>query len=321
MSSEAGSEAVSPEESSDDEPSPERSRTPVETAKPPPSAQKETALQTATPRAESSMLPRVATIVPPPVVEPQAPAPMKRAPSEVHAPDYFTQRQKPEPAHKESRSEHTSPTHTHHHRHEHSKHSAVTRPPSTHSIRADVSLRPHPLIRGHSYGQGVALGGPVKPTPLAPLTFTSGSPVAQMSTSPPGLSTSPTSVRTAYGPQSSPTRRTSVSSAQSAATLPVTPPQMPNKVPDRSRTLSTMSNSSFAALSSLAHLPAASSRPPTPQQYTSQFPHADPHHHLESMHPLLPPPYLCTHLTVLATRSPIREAFDRVARAKQSTRA
>ncbi|KAF5370768.1 hypothetical protein D9758_002128 [Tetrapyrgos nigripes] len=33
-------------------------------------------------------------------------------------------------------------------------------------------------------------------------------------------------------------------------------------------------------------------------------------------HPLLPPPYLSTHLTVLSHRTPIREAYDRVLRAK-----
>ncbi|KAF7979884.1 hypothetical protein HWV62_40669 [Athelia sp. TMB] len=320
VSSEAGSEAVSPadSESDDDEHSPERSRTPVEVAKPAPPVRKDTSFQVATPRAES-VLSRVATLLPPVAAEVQAPAPLKRAPSEVHTRDFHQHRQHPEPpARRESRSEHTSPTQAHH-RHEHSKHSSVTRPPSMHSIRTEVPLRPHPLIRGQSYGQGVALGPPAKPTPLAPLTVTSGSQAAQISSSPPGPSTSPTSIRTAHGPQASPTRPTSIGSAQSAATLPVSP-QIPNKVPDRVRTMSTMSNSSFAALASLAHLPTQSSRPPTPQQYTSQFPPTDSHHHIESMHPLLPPPYLNVHLTVLATRSPIREAFDRVVRAKQSVR-
>lgn len=320
VSSEAGSAAVSEDESTDDEPSPERSRTPVEVLKPVHSTQKlqDTAFQAATPRAEST-LSRVATMLPQIAVEPQAPAPLKRAPSQIHATDYYPQRQQTETHHRESHSEHTSPTHTHH-RHEHGKHASVTRPPSTHSIRTEVPLRPHPLIRGQSYGQGVALGAPTKPTPLAPLTVTSGSQAAQISSSPPGPSTSPTSIKTAYGPDSSPIRPTSVSSAASIATLPSTP-LISQKVPDRSRTLSTMSNSSFAALTSLAHLPGTTSRPPTPQQYTSQFPPADSHHNHENMHTLLPPPYLSAHLTVLATRSPIREAFDRVARAKQSARA
>lgn len=317
VSSEAGSEAVTPDDSSDDEPSTERSRTPVEVAKVVPAAEKETVFQPGTPRADTS-LSRVPTVLPPALPEVQAPPPVKRVPPEVRPTQYFHNRQQTEPTVMEIHSEHNSPTRSHQ-RHENGKRQSITRPPSMHSIRTEVPLRPHPLIRGHSYGQGVALGGPAKPGPLAPLTVTSGSSAAQMSSSPPGPSTSPSSTLTAHGPHSSPTRQTSISSAQSVATLPVTP-QLPNKIPDRNRTLSTMSNSSFAALASLAHLPTTASRPPTPQQYTSHFPPVDHYHNLEAMHPLLPPPYLSAHLTVLATRSPIREAFDRVARAKQGIR-
>ena len=38
---------------------------------------------------------------------------------------------------------------------------------------------------------------------------------------------------------------------------------------------------------------------------------------MEAIHPLLPPPYLSAHLTVLAYRNPIAESYDRVIRAKQ----
>jgi len=216
----------------------------------------------------------------------------------------------------EIRSETTSPT-RHSHMHDSSKRHSFTRPPSMYSVRSDAPLRPHPLIRGNSYGQGVALGTSSKPAPLAPLTVTSSSSAAQISSSPPNLSTSPASVKTAFGPQPSPNRRTSVSSARSVATLPVTPPNKPTH--DRHRTISAMSSSStssFAALTSLAYFPStAASRPPTPQ-YTAYFPPANTHGNLDAMHPLLPPPYLGTHLAVLATRSPIKESFDRVVRAK-----
>jgi hypothetical protein len=230
------------------------------------------------------------------------------------------QRQNTVPNAMPSRSAATSPTH-HPQQHESSKRNSMTRPPSMHSIRSsEVPLRPHPLIRGNSYGQGVILGSTTKPAPLAPLTVTSGSSAAQISSSPPNSSSSPTSIKTVFRPHS-PNRRTSISSARSVTTLPVTPvsPQPHAKQhPDRNRTLSNMSSSStsFAALTSLAHLPTTASRPSTPQ-YTSHFPQPNPLANLDTMHPLLPPPYVGAHLTVLATKSPVRESFDRVVRAKQ----
>ncbi|KAG5646803.1 hypothetical protein DXG03_002180 [Asterophora parasitica] len=202
------------------------------------------------------------------------------------------------------------------------KRQASTRPPSSHSIRGDQALRPHPLIRGHSYGQVY----PAKPAPLEPLTVIQD---ASTSTSPPEfdgsqLSTSPTSsIQTDLaspegyrGGQ----RRTSVSSARSVATLPVHS-GLRDSVNwslggDRRRTLSTVSNSaSSAALSSLVHLPTVT-RPPSPQAIAF-FPPVNPHANIEGIHPLLPGPYLNNHLTVLARRTPIKEAFDRVIRAKQ----
>lgn len=39
---------------------------------------------------------------------------------------------------------------------------------------------------------------------------------------------------------------------------------------------------------------------------------------METMHPLLPPPYLSAHLTVLAWRNPLAESYERVVKAKQA---
>jgi hypothetical protein len=197
-----------------------------------------------------------------------------------------------------------------------------TRPTSTHSLGTRINtLCPHPLIRGHSFGQTA---------PLAPLTVTSGTPVTTASPTLYGdhellISSSPERMMVPGSPaslQSSSLRRTSVSSTRSAATLPV-PSSSPSKDPhkvnnnDRHRTMSTHSTNHVlhsAALSSLTHLPVYS-RPVTPQT-VSYFPVPNPHMNLEAIHPLLPAPYLNTHLTVLAYRSPMRDSFDRVMQAK-----
>ncbi|KAF5385875.1 hypothetical protein D9615_002378 [Tricholomella constricta] len=216
----------------------------------------------------------------------------------------------PSPSHPSSRSS--------------SKRQVSTRPPSSHSTRGDNALRPHPLIRGPSYGQVY----PAKPPPLEPLTVIQD---ASTSASPPEyvfdgsqLSTSPSSsIRTdATSPGGSnrgQQRRTSVSSGISVATLPVHSGLRDSvswSLSDRKRTLSTVSNSaSSAALSSLVHLPTVT-RPPSPQAIAF-FPPVNPHANIGGIHPLLPGPYLNNHLTVLARRTPIKEAFDRVIRAKQ----
>ncbi|KAJ7078877.1 hypothetical protein B0H15DRAFT_1000280 [Mycena belliarum] len=181
-----------------------------------------------------------------------------------------------------------------------------SRPMSTHSI-AKPELRPHPLIRGQSFGQPCLAP---KPSPLLPVAVTRDADVAGQ------LSTSPTSSPASAFPL---TRRTSISSARSVATVasPLPPPRSVREA--RNRTFSTLSTaSSSAALSSLTHLPTVS-RPPTPQMIAF-FPPPNPHVHLDAIHPLLPPPYVHNHLTVLARRTPIREAFDRVVRARQTAR-
>ncbi|THH15632.1 hypothetical protein EW146_g4872 [Bondarzewia mesenterica] len=114
-----------------------------------------------------------------------------------------------------------------------------------------------------------------------------------------------------------------MSSSRSVATLPVqplsqiTPATRSNH--DRNRTLSTISSSSSsAALSSLAQLPTGTRS--THPHLTTHFPPAKPSSTLESFHPLLPSPYVPTHLTLLTYRNPIRESYDKVLRAKHRKR-
>ena len=212
------------------------------------------------------------------------------------------------------------------------KRQSMTRPPSTHSVTSPT-LRPHPLIRGHSYGQGFA----AMPAPLAPLaTVLPDAASGQMSTASSSPTSyragSPTSIRTmsASPSLSSPSssspahkqlRRTSTSSVASSATMPVQPSASEKLSSrsnhDRQRTLSTISSSSsIAALTSFA-LRSTPSPPRTPITFTSHFPPQEQSAALEAIHPLLPPPYLSAHLTVLAYRNPIAESYDRVIRAKQ----
>ena len=195
------------------------------------------------------------------------------------------------------------------------------RPPSTRSLIAEHALRPHPLIRGQSFGHGH----------LAPLTVSSDAAQAQLSSSPPpgrSPSTSPPSVRTAHTPvqsaspsrqfSSSIFRRPSTSSSHSAATLPV----QPRTPVERKRTISTLSAaSSSAALSSLSHLPsrgAVATLQNTP--LVVHFPPQSAHTHPETVHALLPPPYVTPHFTILQWRSPMCGSHDRVARARDSQR-
>ncbi|EPQ57472.1 hypothetical protein GLOTRDRAFT_120633 [Gloeophyllum trabeum ATCC 11539] len=279
---------------------------------PPPQLPKVDTPGLATPRAESS-LSRVPTAQP---NDSLAKAPPARVPS---APPRYEQS---EGQLVDERSK--TPTSPHRPRPQStSKRQSMSRPPSMYSVGSrDGSLRPHPLIRGHSYGQG-------KPAPLAPLTtVTADTASAKLSSSvsPPSsavgkFTSSPSSPESLRSPSQASLRRTSISSARSVNTLPGTaaPSHTAGRSGhDRNRTLSTISSSStgsMAALSSLAHnhLPPAS-RPATPS-YISHFPPPPPN--IESIHPLLPPPYLSTHLTVVAYRNPIQESFDRVVRAKQ----
>ena len=232
-----------------------------------------------------------------------------------------------------------------------SRHSPIpkhySRPPSTHSSssRTEHPLRPHPLIRGQSYGHVNAVLP--KPAPLAPLTFIPNAAMSHSSPTKAGypeignssnghhhqqhLSSSPTSLKTSpmLSDISPSQRRTSISSTGSINTIPVHSSSIPAQTPltasvqrtqDRTRTLSTVSSSS-AALSSLTHLPyvLSQTRPPSPNLHTvSFFPPANLQHvnAMEGIHPLLPTPYLINHLTVLSRRTPIRESFDRVMRAR-----
>jgi hypothetical protein len=230
----------------------------------------------------------------------------------------------------------TAHHHHHHPRHNHTSNNhqrQSSRPSSTYSStsRSESILRPHPLIRGPSFMS--SHNYIPKPTPLAPLTVTDdASPTGTPSSSPTDhhltngpISSSPLSASTTpVSPVSPHNRRTSVSSIRSSSTLPmpIAPSHQTKLMYDRHRTLSTLSSSSTTsnspALSSLTHLP-THSRPLTPQM-VAYFPVLNPHVNLEAIHPLLPAPYLNTHLTVLAYRTPIRESFDRVIHAKLAAR-
>lgn len=76
----------------------------------------------------------------------------------------------------------------------------------------------------------------------------------------------------------------------------------------RTRTTSTSSSTTATAASSLAfamhHLPV-----------TVFFPHKQDD---SGIHPLLPAPYMSSHLAVLATRNPLRESYERARKAKNS---
>ncbi|KAI0029463.1 hypothetical protein K488DRAFT_72939 [Vararia minispora EC-137] len=238
---------------------------------------------------------------------PSAPAPVSHR-SQVHAPVVAPRTPSPTPlAH--SRTQPPTPTSPRPHAGHRSKRMSATRPPSVTSEHA-VQLRPHPLIRGHSHGVGH----------LAPLAVSSTAAQAQLSASPP--STPPFG---AHGPASASSddtrfnRRLSTSSVRSIATLPAPAPSLgsgTNK--DRTRTLSTLSSGSSAALSSLALIGAPPRRdmhaplPRFPPSATNAG---------ASMHTLLPPPYVQPHITVLTWRAPIRDAYERVLRAKAKKRA
>ena len=230
-----------------------------------------------------------------------------------------------------ARTEPPTPTSPRSDRQSHS--SGKARPASTRSlIAADythaAALRPHPLIRGQSFGHGH----------LAPLKVTPDAAQVQLSSSPPfhAVSTSPTSIRTVHTPSPSTHfssalfRRPSTSSAHSVATLPI----LPLTPVERARTTSTLSaTSSSTAFSSLTHLPttkrvssaaaaaaaavATAQTPPLVVHFpsSSQNAHASP----ETVHTLLPPPYVTPHFTILQWRCPIRESHTRVARARDAT--
>ncbi|KAG6920096.1 hypothetical protein DXG01_010164 [Tephrocybe rancida] len=282
-----------------------RPEPPPETSQPPPQPRHESRANVRTPT-----LPPIKTTPPPRMQQthPQAHRPLENEVDRVRSPPETPSPSQPSPRVPSRRY-------------------ASTRPPSSHSVRSDHPhpLRPHPLIRGHSYGHVL----PTKPAPLEPLTVISDastSSSASESLFPGELSTSPSSsIKTSVTSpgivdySSSSHRRQSVSSARSVATLPVHSGLRDSvnwSLGDRKRTQSTVSQaSSSAALSSLVHLPTVT-RPPSPQAIAF-FPPVNPHANIEGIHPLLPGPYLNNHLTVLSRRTPIKEAFDRVIRAKQ----
>lgn len=243
---------------------------------------------------------------------------------------------------RQSRSEAPSPTRRSMHSKHLKRHSLMRN--QSHGEPSKYDIPPHPLIRGQSYSGGSALK--LKPAPLTPLKVDST--IAQAE-----LSSSPTSARILSGPSSptfmtrsltiqsptavsfsgeperdyrQPSRRTSISSLHSVATLPAPSPVRSQAYSrlgaqsgarsrqDRTRTLSMMSSSSSsAALTSLSmNMMSRPSSPPT----TVRFP-KEPIRDGDSIHPLLPPPYCAAHLTVTSHYNPLYDCFERVLRARQ----
>lgn len=178
-----------------------------------------------------------------------------------------------------------------------------SRPSSVYSV-SSKHLRPHPLIRGQSHGPGA---------PLQPLAVVADAAEVQLasSTSSDDVPPSPSSVSTAPSSPVPPTRRSSVSSTRSVATLPAHPvTTRETHRSDRSRTLSTISSSStIAALSSLVN------HPIVPSQRITFFPRVD-EDEIRKIHPLPPVALTSSHLHYITHRSPIRESYDRLMRAK-----
>ena len=178
------------------------------------------------------------------------------------------------------------------------------RPSSMRSLIAEHALHPQPLIRGQSFGHGH----------LAPLKVSSDTAQAQLSSYPPPgrfPSTSPPSVRTAHTPvqsaspsrqfSSSIFRRPSTPSSHSAATQPV----QPCTLVERKRTISTLCCTSSATLSSFSHLPsrgAVATLQNTP--LVVHFPPHSAHTHPETVHALLPPPYVTPHFLLFCSGVP-----------------
>ncbi|KIY65670.1 hypothetical protein CYLTODRAFT_445200 [Cylindrobasidium torrendii FP15055 ss-10] len=185
-----------------------------------------------------------------------------------------------------------------------------SRPSSVHSLNSTSKhLRPHPLIRGQTNG-GAA--------PLQPLTVRADEPKAQLSNSPsieefPPSPQSASTSSSAYSqfPRLDGSRRSSISSARSVSTLPVPPvTTKDHRKNDRSRTLSTISSSStIAALSSLIQQPVA------PSQRITYFPQIE-EEDIKKIHPLPPVHLTHNHLQYTARRSPLRESYERLMRAK-----
>ncbi|KAF8348146.1 hypothetical protein F5887DRAFT_633773 [Amanita rubescens] len=183
-----------------------------------------------------------------------------------------------------------------------------SRPSSMHSTtsRNDPVLRPRPLCY-------VSKQGPLAPLAVIPdSTSTDSTSARQPYHDGDEAARSPSSVASDAALK----RRSSVSSARSVSTVPIFHSKdMPRGPYERTRTLSAIPfSSSSAALSSLTHLPSVT-RPPSPQAIVF-FPPHNPHANIDGIHPLLPSPYMSNHMTVLMRRTPLKESYDRVMRAK-----
>lgn len=180
-----------------------------------------------------------------------------------------------------------------------------SRPSSMHSTtsRSDPVMRPRPLCY-------VSKQGPLAPLAVIPDSTSTDS--SQPYHDGDEIARSPSSVASDAALK----RRLSVSSARSVSTLPIFHSKdTPRGTYERTRTLSAIpTSSSSAALSSLTHLPTVT-RPPSPQAIVF-FPPHNPHANIDGIHPLLPSPYMSNHMTILMRRTPLKESYDRVMRAK-----
>ena len=191
----------------------------------------------------------------------------------------------------------------------------------SHYGEGKVEMPHHPLIRGQSYH-----GSSLRPAALAPLTVNSEAAQAHMTASPSRSGSPPYSAGIHQSPSEAsttsriPSRKGSISSLHSVATLPAPSSRFfgggrGNQDP-RTRTMSTISNSSSsAALSALNMLPAVS-RPATPPMIV-HFPPESRRDASDGLHQLLPPPYAPSHLTAVAKYNPLGECYERVMRAKR----
>jgi hypothetical protein len=221
------------------------------------------------------------------------------------------------------------------------------RPLSIHAF-TPLHPQPHPLIRAPSYHQYIANStlslsntapAPPKTTTasaeVTPVGSASNSPVLTEAEAgvPHALHTSPVgSPGSSGGGLHALMRRPSASSIHShysttSTTIPIrsprgsvhTLPHQQTALPNdkRQRTQSALSTHSLSqALSNLASAD-RSSRPASPP-LTTYFPSASFLAEAEEIHPLLPQPYLGTHVSVTRFRSPLAESWDRVYRGRPS---
>lgn len=208
--------------------------------------------------------------------------------------------------------------HQHHHQHHVPHHHHPT--PSHHHPPSALT-RPSLMVRAAS----------TTTPPLASPSYLTVQPLQPTLSESPPRHHAPSSPLFSPHPSAS-TRKGSISSNRSSATVPImnaythTYNASPtDNIRPRERTMSTMSSASSAAISSLAAIPShhlyglpsssSSSAPPPPT--TSRFPLTDP---LVDAHPLIDEPFAVEHAAISRISDPLGESFGRVARAKVASK-